>query len=118
MRRRCPAPDITDKRSSPVPDRNRLSEEDIRRHTASLPGWSAKGGSLHRELVFRDFVDAFRFMTGVALIAERMNHHPGWSNVYNRVVIDLSTHDAGGITGLDVQLAGRINELLETGGTA
>jgi 4a-hydroxytetrahydrobiopterin dehydratase len=101
-----------------VPDRDRLSEEDIRRQTALLPGWSAKGGSLHRELVFRDFVDAFRFMTGVALIAERMNHHPDWSNVYNRVVIDLSTHDAGGITALDVRLAGRISELLETGGTA
>ncbi len=93
-------------------DRNRLSDEEVHREIASLQGWSVKNGSLHREMEFEDFVDAFRFITGVALIAERMNHHPAWSNVYNRVTIDLSTHDAGGITALDIRLAGRINELL------
>ncbi len=94
-------------------DRDRLSDPDVRRQLPSLPGWSLKDGMLHRELEFRDFVDAFRFMSGVALIAERMNHHPDWRNVYNRVVIDLNTHDAGGITMLDIRLAGRINELLD-----
>jgi len=66
-------------------------------------------GKLHKEFRFPDFVDAFGFMTRVALIAEGMNHHPGWSNVWNRVVIDLTTHDAGGITEKDFQLAEKVD---------
>ena len=68
-------------------------------------------GKLHRELRFPDFVRAFGFMTSVALVAESMNHHPEWSNVYGRVTIDLTTHDAGGITALDLELARRIYAL-------
>ena len=61
-------------------------------------GWSVQDGRLHRELQFRDFTQAFGFMAEVALVAERMDHHPDWSNVWNRVVIDIASHDAGGIT--------------------
>jgi len=77
-----------------------------------LPGWSLVDGKLHRELVFADFNAAFGFMTRVALIAEAMGHHPEWRNVWNRVVIDLTTHDTGGLSNLDQQLAQRINALV------
>jgi len=76
-----------------------------------VPGWEVVDGKLHRELRFKDFVDAFGFMTSLALRAEAKNHHPEWFNVYSRVVIDLSTHDAGGITALDFELAAAANEL-------
>ena len=78
---------------------------------ARSPAWTLRADKLHRELSFPDFVQAFGFMARVALVAERMNHHPEWSNVYNRVVIDLTTHDAGGISGLDFQLASHIEAL-------
>jgi 4a-hydroxytetrahydrobiopterin dehydratase len=68
-------------------------------------------GRLHRDLVFADFVEAFGFMTKVALVAEAMDHHPQWSNVWNRVSIDLVTHDTGGLSNLDVELAQRIDGL-------
>jgi 4a-hydroxytetrahydrobiopterin dehydratase len=64
---------------------------------------------LHRELKFAGFVEAFGFMASMALVSESLNHHPNWSNVYNRVDIELFTHDAGGITELDVQWATRAN---------
>ena len=69
-------------------------------------------GRLHREFEFAGFVEAFGFMSRVALLAEKMDHHPNWSNVYNRVVIDLSTHDVGGLSARDFELAGRIDQLL------
>lgn len=72
---------------------------------AGLDGWSVADGKLHKAYVFPDFVAAFGFMAAAALCAERRNHHPEWHNVYNRVTVDLSTHDAGGITGFDVELA-------------
>lgn len=74
-------------------------------------GWERQEGSLYREFRFANFVEAFSFMTSVALIAERMNHHPDWSNVYNVVRIRLSTHDAGGITDKDFALAAAISAL-------
>ena len=77
----------------------------------TLPNWQKVAGKLHRDLVFADFVEAFAFMTKVALIAEAMNHHPEWSNVWNRVSIYLITHDIGGLSNLDVELAQRIDEL-------
>jgi 4a-hydroxytetrahydrobiopterin dehydratase len=76
-----------------------------------LPQWSVVEGKLHRELRFADFVEAFGFMSRVALVAEAMGHHPEWRNVWNRVVIDLTTHDTGGLSNLDVQLAEKINAL-------
>ena len=89
----------------------KLDDSAIREALTALPGWSYAGGKLHRELRFRDFVEAFGFLSSVALVAERMDHHPEWSNVYARVAIDLVTHDAGGVTQLDLELARRINEL-------
>ena len=91
--------------------RVRLSEAELAKALAELPGWRVENGKLHREWRFADFNAAFGFMTRVALEAERMNHHPDWSNVWNRVVVDLLTHDAGGVTASDVALAKRMNAL-------
>ena len=89
-----------------------LTSGEIEQLEQQLPGWSLVDGKLHRELVFSDFNAAFGFMTQVALIAEAMGHHPEWRNVWNRVAIDLTTHDTGGLSNLDQQLAQRINALL------
>lgn len=89
----------------------RLDEDRIMRELQSLPGWSISNGKLHKDFEFANFVEAFGFMTRAAIIAERMNHHPEWFNVYNRVSVDLMTHDAGGITTNDVKLAGALNDL-------
>ncbi len=89
----------------------RLSDAELEAALATLSGWSLREGKLHKQFRFDDFVQAFGFMTRVALVAEAMNHHPEWFNVWNRVDVDLTTHDAKGITELDVALAGRMNEL-------
>jgi len=91
----------------------KLGEDEVRSKLASVPGWELAGGKLHREFRFADFNHAFAFMTGVALVAATRDHHPDWSNVYDKVVIDLSTHDAGGITELDFALALAANELYD-----
>ena len=77
-----------------------------------LPHWGVQEERLHRDLQFNSFVEAFGFMAQVALLAESKNHHPNWSNVYNRVSIDLTTHDLGGLSRLDVELATAIDGLL------
>ena len=77
---------------------------------AGVP-WSLSDGKLHKVFTLRDFVQAFGFMTSAALVAESMNHHPEWCNVYNRVTVDLRTHDADGITELDFALARRLDQL-------
>jgi 4a-hydroxytetrahydrobiopterin dehydratase len=74
-------------------------------------GWQVVDGALHREFAFADFVEAFGFMASAALAAEKMDHHPDWSNSWNRVVVDLSSHDAGAVTDRDVTLARRMDEL-------
>nr|MCU0248189.1 4a-hydroxytetrahydrobiopterin dehydratase [Bryobacter sp.] len=74
----------------------KLNESEIATALASLPGWSLASGKLHREYKFADFSFAFGFMATAATAIERMNHHPEWFNVYNRVTVDLTTHDAGG----------------------
>ena len=79
----------------------RLSDEEVASQLAELPGWTLRAGKLHRELDCGTFVEAFALMSRMALVSERMNHHPEWSNVYGKLVIDLSTHDAGGLTALD-----------------
>lgn len=76
-----------------------------------LPAWQLQHGKLRRELRFADFSEAFGFMTRVALAAEAMDHHPEWSNVWNRVSIELTTHDSGGLSNLDVILAQRIDAI-------
>ncbi|GEP89367.1 4a-hydroxytetrahydrobiopterin dehydratase [Chitinophaga terrae (ex Kim and Jung 2007)] len=75
--------------------------------------WEEKNQQLHREFVFKDFKEAFAFMTKVAMLAEKLNHHPSWKNVYNKVEISLNTHDAGDIvTDQDRAMAKAIDELL------
>ena len=74
--------------------------------------WSLSDGRLHKVFTFGDFVQAFGFMASAALVAESMNHHPEWCNVYNRVTVDLRTHDADGITERDFSLARRLDELV------
>ena len=81
----------------------KLSDEEIQ--AGLLPEWHSKEGKLHREYKFADFPHAFGFMATSAPIIEKMNHHPAWSNVYNRVLVELWTHDAGGITQKDLDLA-------------
>ncbi len=93
-------------------ERRKLSEQEIASSLGSLKGWSIENTKLHKEFQFKSFVQAFGFMTSVALIAESMNHHPEWFNVYNKVVIDLTTHDAGGISNLDFELASKVEKLL------
>jgi 4a-hydroxytetrahydrobiopterin dehydratase len=93
----------------------RLSQPEIEAELAGVPGWQVKDGKLHREIRFKGFVEAFGFMASLALVAEAKNHHPEWCNVYNRVVVDLSTHDAGGLTKLDFELAAAANRLLGEG---
>ncbi|XGV95857.1 MAG: 4a-hydroxytetrahydrobiopterin dehydratase [Leptolyngbya sp. BL-A-14] len=88
-----------------------LSKEELNVALSQLKGWSLKDGKLHRQLQFPSFVEAFGFMSSVALVAEAAGHHPEWSNVYNRVTIDLTTHDAGGITTKDVELARKVDAL-------
>lgn len=77
-----------------------------------MSGWAEVDGKLHRELEFADFAEAWAFMEGVAALAEEHDHHPDWSNSWNRVVIDLVSHDAGGITERDHRLAAAIDALL------
>ncbi|MBL7960930.1 4a-hydroxytetrahydrobiopterin dehydratase [bacterium] len=95
-----------------MPDRKKLDEKDILSRIANLKNWQFLDGKLRKEFRFPDFVKAFGFMTGVALLAESLNHHPNWSNVYNSVMIELYTHDANGITEYDFTLAERIDALV------
>jgi 4a-hydroxytetrahydrobiopterin dehydratase len=93
---------------------DKLSDAERETVLRGLTDWSydAAEGAIRREFRFRDFSEAFAFMTRVALLAEKAGHHPNWSNVYNRVSIALSTHDVGGLTINDTMLAAEINELL------
>jgi len=89
----------------------KATESEIQKALAELDSWAVADGKLHREYRFRNFVQAFGFMAQVALLAERAAHHPEWSNVYGRVVVDLTTHEAGGITQKDVDLAREMEEI-------
>lgn len=89
----------------------KLSPEEVQARLGGLDGWALKDGKLHKDYAFDSFVHAFSFMSGVALVAESMNHHPEWFNVYHKVVIDLTTHDAGGISEKDFELAAKADEL-------
>lgn len=91
----------------------RLSQEEIEQELKNLPGWSVVNDKLHREIQFDSFNQAFGFMTMAAMEIEKMNHHPEWFNVYNKLVIELTTHDAGGITRNDINLARILNSLLK-----
>jgi 4a-hydroxytetrahydrobiopterin dehydratase len=91
--------------------RARLSEDEIQRRLSELEGWTLEAGALVRRWAWKDFGEAFGFLARVALLAERHDHHPELHNVWNRVELRLTTHDAGGLTGLDFALAGAINEV-------
>jgi 4a-hydroxytetrahydrobiopterin dehydratase len=93
--------------------REKLSSEARKTALAKLSGWSEVAGrdAITKKFVFRDFNAAFGFMTRAALVAEKMDHHPEWFNVYKTVEVTLSTHDAGGVTELDVQLASAMDRM-------
>lgn len=95
----------------PIP---RLTDAEVAAALADLPGWALRedGKAIHRSFAFADFSEAFAFMTRVALLAEKADHHPEWSNVWNRVHITLTTHDADGLSARDVALARGIEGLL------
>ena len=90
----------------------KLTDVEINAQLEGILGWTVENKKLHKEFQFDSFVEAFGFMASVALIAESMNHHPEWFNVYNRVTVDLATHDAGGISALDFELAKKIDALV------
>ena len=90
---------------------SKLSEKEIKEQVANLDGWKVVSGKINKTFEFEDFVQAFSFMTRVAMEAEKINHHPEWFNVYNRVRIDLVTHDVGGISNYDIKLAKTIDRL-------
>jgi len=90
----------------------RLSQAEIEQELKNLPGWRIINEKLHKEFQFESFNQAFGFMTRSAMEIEKMNHHPEWFNVYNKITIELTTHDAGGITKNDVNLAKILNSLV------
>lgn len=89
----------------------KLTDTEITKHLTRLAGWKVRRGKLHKKFQFEDFAEAFGFMAACAVVAQGMNHHPDWSNGYNVVDVELSTHDAGGITELDFKLAERMDAL-------
>ena len=91
----------------------KLSDKEIADRLGTLGGWDISSGKLHREFRFETFSEAFGFMSRMALVAEKLDHHPEWFNVYNKVIIDLQTHDAGGITELDFQFAEAANAVAD-----
>jgi 4a-hydroxytetrahydrobiopterin dehydratase len=90
-----------------------MTQEQIEAALRDLPQWTLRDGAIRRSVKLDDFVSAFGFMSSMALVSEALNHHPEWSNVYNRVEIALNTHDAKGITTLDLEWARRAEKLLE-----
>ena len=91
----------------------KLTPEQVERALSEAPGWSVRDEKLHRAFAFADFNAAFGFMARAAMHAEKMNHHPEWFNVYNKVVVDLTTHECGGISERDFRLAKKMNEIAE-----
>lgn len=92
--------------------RYKVSDEELSEAMAKLPGWSLQEGKLHKEYRFASFARAMGWMTSVAIVADKMNHHPEWSNVYNRVKVDLVTHDLGNVvSSWDLELAYKMEEL-------
>lgn len=92
-------------------DYRKLSQQEIELEIGKIQGWKVANGKLNRTFEFENFVQAFGFMTQVAIQAEKMNHHPEWFNVYNKIEINLVTHDINGISNYDIKLAETINHL-------
>jgi 4a-hydroxytetrahydrobiopterin dehydratase len=95
----------------------KLSEQEIEKEVSKLKGWKVANGKLNQNFEFKNFVHAFGFMTKVAMEAEKMNHHPEWFNVYNKVIIELVTHDVQGISNYDIKLARIVNQLYDNENT-
>lgn len=91
----------------------KLSESEVKEKLSEIDGWEYHDNALHTTFEFNDFKDAFSVMTRIAFEAEAQNHHPDWSNVYNKLQISLSTHDAGGVTENDFNLAKTIDNIIE-----
>lgn len=89
----------------------KLASSQLKSHLKTIPEWKMVRGKLYREFVFKDFKEAFGFMIRTAAIAEAMDHHPEWTNIYKKVKVYLTTHDAGGITELDIKLAKKMDKL-------
>ena len=89
---------------------SKLSDKEVKAQLHELPGWALRDGKLHREYKFGGFAEAFGFMSTCALVAQKQDHHPEWSNVFDRVVVDLTTDDAGGISALDFALAAEMEK--------
>ncbi|MDB4991258.1 MAG: pterin-4-alpha-carbinolamine dehydratase [Myxococcaceae bacterium] len=89
----------------------KLTHDEITLRLTKCPSWTVQNGKLHHEFSFSSFVRAFGFLTEVAMLAERRDHHPEWSNVYGKVVIDLTTHECDGLSARDFELAMAIDEL-------
>lgn len=92
-------------------NREPLSQEQIKERVGQLQGWVCEDGKIKKNFEFKNFIEAFGFMTQVAIEAEKMDHHPEWFNVYNRVQVELATHDPKGISNLDFELASKMNKL-------
>ena len=88
-----------------------LQNDQLKELVAKIPGWEILPNHIEREFNFGNFIEAFSFMTKIALICEKHNHHPNWENTYSKVIIKLSTHDLGGITNLDQIIASEINDI-------
>ena len=89
----------------------KLTDEEVKLALSRLAGWQVVNGKLHREYRFKDFIEAWGFMSSAALVVQQMDHHPEWFNVYHTVRVDLVTHDANGISRRDVDLAQKLEEL-------
>tara|TARA_A100001035_G_C27720612_1_gene471713 strand:- start:301 stop:591 length:291 start_codon:yes stop_codon:yes gene_type:complete len=90
-----------------------LKDDELKELTVKIPGWEITPKYVKREFKFNNFIEAFSFMTKIALICEKYNHHPNWENVYSKVIIQLNTHDLGGISNLDQILASEINDIFD-----
>ena len=90
-----------------------LKDDELKELTVKIPGWEITPKYVKREFKFNNFIEAFSFMTKIALVCEKYNHHPNWENVYSKVIIQLNTHDLGGISNLDQILASEINDIFD-----
>jgi 4a-hydroxytetrahydrobiopterin dehydratase len=111
LRRIMFLPRLSDPRGDAIMPAKKLTDSEVQKLLSKAKGWSVVNGKLHREFACKDFITAFGNMTRVALVAEAMNHHPEWFNVWNKVVIDLNTHSVSGISDYDFVLAEKINEI-------
>jgi len=89
----------------------KLSASETKKHLKELTGWTLDNNFIQKDFEFKDFLEAFGFLSRIAVLSEKLNHHPNWSGVYNKVQIKLQTHDAGGITAKDIELAKKIEAL-------